>query len=372
MNYSKHKLYTILILTSLFIISLFISCDKDSDDTSNTPFDIKEQLTNIYVNGIFPLAENFEKETVLLSNLINQFSEETTEGNLKSVQQQWKEVQLIWKQLELYDIGDIANSFIAFEINRWPTDVLRIEENIVGSQILNEEYIASIGSSSKGIAAIEYLIFSLDGNTSVLNKFTTDQNATRRKEYVNALSENLKAKSLELKNLWEKNEEKFVNAIGNGINGSQNQVVNAMVTLMEEIIKSKLGSPLGDANGGTIESKRLEAYTSGFSKNIIDQHLKALKQCFTGDFDNGSSQLGFDDFLIYREHKTLSDKILVQISVCQDRLTAISGLLRDEISINQEPVVALKDSFRDLLVLVKVDMSNLLGFTITFNDSDGD
>ena len=73
--------------------------------------------------------------------------------------------------------------------------------------------------------------------------------------------------------------------------------------------------------------------------------------------------IGSEDFAI---------KISDQFTECQKQLDAIEGTLEDEIITNPEAVVALKDSFRDLLVLIKVDMANVLGSTITFNDNDGD
>ncbi|WP_024771360.1 imelysin family protein [Aquimarina macrocephali] len=372
MNFSIKKIYTTVVLLGVIISSSFISCEDDSEYTSEVQFYKKNQLTNIYTNEIAPLNVNFVEQSELLEQSIKRFQNEITLANLQLVQEQWKAVQLVWKQLELYDLGNVANSFISFEINRWPTDTQRIDENIIGTEVLNTNFIASIGSSSKGISGIEYLIFSSEGKTATLNRFTTDENAVRRLEYLVALSENLKTKSVELKNLWETNEESFTSALENGISGSQNQIINAMVTLIEEIIISKLGSPLGDSNGGTIESERLEAYYSGFSKEILQQHLVALKRCYTGDFAQTPFRVGFDDFLTLIGSENFSNKIITQFSVCQSRLDDIKGTLKEEITSNPEAVTALKDSFRDLLVLVKVDMANVLGSTITFNDNDGD
>lgn len=373
MNFSAPKIYiTALVVISISISALCISCEDDSQYTSEVLFYKKTQLTNIYDNGLVFLNANLVGHTEMLKTSVKHFKEETTIANLEEVQELWKIVQRTWKQLELYDLGEVANSFVSFEINRWPTDISRIEENIKGTEVLNASFIASIGSSSKGISGIEYLIFSPEGNTVVLNSFTINENAVRRLEYVEALSENLQIKSVELQSLWETNKENFTGALENGISGSQNQIINAMVTLIEEIIISKLGNPLGDSNGGTIEPQRLEAYYSGFSKEIIQYHLIALEKCYTGDFMQTPFRVGFDDFLILIGSENFSNKIITQFSVCQSKLDAITGTLREEIISNSEAVTALKDSFRDLLVLVKVDMANILGSTITFNDNDGD
>lgn len=363
---------TILLFVIGFMIVAFSlqSCEKEgnSDSLSQTEFHKKAQLTNIYENEIATLASDFIKQTTLLKGAAKTYQINTTSENLVTAQEQWKLVQLAWKQLELYDLGAVADSFIAFEINRWPTDTSRIEDNINGAEIINETFIASIGSSSKGIAALEYLLFPTQDST--LN--STNSYVTRKNNYLVALTENLSSKSIQLEELWKTNEIVFVDALENGIDGSQNQLINAMVTLIEEIIISKLGNPLGDTNGGTIEPERFEAYHSEFSKDIIQQHLTALKRCYKGDFAKTSFRVGFDDFLVLIGSENFSIKISDQFIVCQEKLDAIQGTLENEIVSNPEAVIELKDAFRDLLVLIKVDMANVLGSTITFNDNDGD
>jgi predicted lipoprotein len=145
-----------------------------------------------------------------------------------------------------------------------------------------------------------------------------------------------------------------------------------MVTLIEEIIISKLGNPLGDSNGGMIEPDRLEAHRSNYSKEIIQQHLIATHRCYRGEFAMTPFRVGFDDFLVLIGSESLSLRIEAQFSDCQDKLDAIEGSIEDEIVTHPEGVIDLKNSFRDLLVLLKVDMANVLGSTITFNDNDGD
>ena len=348
----------------------FQSCEQESDAEfqSQTELYKNAQLANIYDNEVAVLASSLTKETQLLEQATKTFRTNGTTADLKSAQEQWKAVQSVWKRLELYDLGAVANSFIAFEINRWPTDIERIEGHINGSEVLNEDFIASLGSSSKGIAAAEHLLFSVQDH--ILDASSTY--LQRRNEYLLAVVENLHSKALQLQTLWETHAVGFVQALENGINGSQNQVINAMVSLIEEIIISKLGNPLGDTNGGTIVPERLEARLSAFSKEIVQQHLTALKRCYTGDFALTPFRVGFDDFLILIGSEKLSDKISDQFAVCQTKLNDIEGSLEDALVSNPESVLALKYAFRDLLVLVKVDMANVLGSTITFNDNDGD
>ncbi|WP_103866225.1 imelysin family protein [Aquimarina sp. I32.4] len=371
MNFSIKKIIVITLVV-ISIIAALLGCDSDSGSEPDMEFHKKNQLTTIYKYGISPLNIDFVKETTILVEVIKRFQSDATLVNLEEAQKQWKAIQKVWKQLELYDLGNIASSFISFEINRWPSDIQRIDTNIKGTQVLNSSFITSLGSSSKGISGIEYLLFSSIENTSVLDMYTTDTYASRRMEYLLALSEDLQTKSIALQALWQTHGDGFTTALENGISGSQNLVVNAMVALIEEVILSKLGKPLGDSNGGTVDTQLLEAYYSEFSKEILQQHLIALQMCYTGNFGQNTEQEGFDDILELIGSKDVADKLIEQFSVCQSAIDAIQGSLQEEIISKPAAVVALKNSFRDLLVLIKIDMANRLGTTITFNDNDGD
>ncbi len=367
MNFSTKKTLLTGVLSLIGFIIIFQSCEKKSDaaDLTQSEFHKKAQLVNIFDNEIMPLVTEFKVQSASLDELTKAYKANTSESNLNAAKAQWKNVVRVWKRLDLYDLGGVADSFISFEINRWPTDTERIDANINGTETLDADFIATKGSSVKGIAAIEYLLFTTDENASETYRL-------RKTDYLVALTENLKVKADELLALWTANKTAFVGALENGITGSQNQVINAMVTLIEEIIISKLGRPLGDTNGGTISIEALEAYRSEFSKEIIQQHLIALERCYKGDFAQTPFRVGFDDFLVLIGSDNLAVDIATQFSHCQQQLDAIDGTLKATLETDTQAVADLKDSFRDLLVLIKVDMANVLGSTITFNDNDGD
>lgn len=374
MNFLIKRISITTFLSGIIISSLCISCEKNrtSESVDTIQHRRSAQLANMNTNEIVVLTKMFIEETDLLQQSTAIFKQSTTSENLNTIKELWKSSQLIWKRLELYDLGAIANTFIYSEINRWPSNETFINNNISGIEIIDKAFINSLGSSSKGISAIEYLLFSSSDDRSVLDTFLTSENAERRRTYLVALTNNLHDKSLELNNHWKNYEVAFTSSLENGISGTQNQVINAMITLIEEIIISKLGSALGDTNGGIIEAERLEGYHSKFSKEIIEQHLMALERCYHGDFTQTPSSIGFDDFLILLERDALASQIIDQFALCKKELAKIEGSLEDEIINNPDVVVALKDTFRDLLIVIKVDMANTLGVTITFNDNDGD
>ncbi len=257
------KITSISILFTVLIVFL-MNCDGNSLSKIDSEIGyLREvQLDNVYTNEIIPLTNNFISETAALNSLIESFHQSASIEKLSATQLQWKEVITVWKRLELYNLGAVEDSFIHFEINRWPSNINFMNTYINESEILNETFIASKGSSSKGISAIEYLLFSSQNNQNVLSEFTKNTNFERRLGYLLALSNNLKSKSEEISTIWTKDKVRFLSAVENGINGGQNQLINAMITLIEEIIISKLGKPLGEYEDGRIDFEELEAYRS--------------------------------------------------------------------------------------------------------------
>lgn len=365
-----------LFISVLFISSLllFMSCNNEgiSESEYQIEYTRTAQLKNTYENEIIVLAATFIQKTSLLKTSIVNFKNNTTLTNLSTTKENWLEVLKTWKQLELYNLSAVENSFIHFEINRWETNTDNVNNFINGNEVIDEGFIASKGSSSKGISALEYLLFSSDENQNVLNSFTIDANYDRRLDYILALSENLYLKSNELFSLWENDKVSFISSIENGISGSQNQLTNAMINLIEEVIISKLGNPLGDNSGGVLKIDALEAARSKSSLLIIKEHLTALKRCYTGAFIDNDIQWGFDNYLKLISREDLDINILDAFNECQIKIDNITNALSVELLENTKSITDLQESFRDLLILVKVDLSNAIGATVTLNDNDGD
>lgn len=367
-NYKRLYIY----LSLSFVFAIFfcvVSCEDGTitEDEYQISYNRTAQLTNLYQNGVLPLHQLFIDEITILSANAKTFSETTSTENLIVLQNQWKKTVSIWKQCELFDIGDINDSFIHYRINRWPTDVDNIEEYVLSLDPINKEFVSSKGSSSKGISAVEYLLFNLD-NTPLLSEF---ENNPRRVNYLVATLEVLQDDATELYNLWVTYSDVFVNSLENGVDGGQNQLINAIVGLLEEITQSKLGKALGESNGGTPDIEEFEAHRSDWSLEMIKSNLISLEKSYDGSYTEDSRKFGFDNYLIELDNKQLSDAISAQFKVCFASVDKITSLNNTVVN-NPTLVENLKNDLTNLLVLIKVDMSNFIGSTITFNDNDGD
>lgn len=363
------RIYTLIVFT-LFLFLSILSCEKGgiSENQARIDYNRRAQLRNTFNNGIKPLHEEFIVQTEGLSEKAMVFKQNPSLENFRSLQNDWKTTVNIWKRCEAYDIGDINDNFIHTRINTWPTNSENIETNIEGSEPINTLFINSIGASSKGLTAMEYLLFKSDVN-STFQELLLSQ---RRIDYIVALSEDLKNLAVEINSLWTNYGPTLMVAVQSDLEGGQNQIINAMVTLIEEIIISKLGKPLGDNNGGSINIEEFEAFRSDLSLEMIKNNIQELRKIFDGSYSVDNRKIGFDDYLVNLDNTVLSNKIKNSFEEIEDHTASFNQGLNITLELDIEKVEMLQGLCNDLLVLIKVDMASFIGSTITFNDNDGD
>ena len=358
-----------IVFALLSVVSIFtyLSCSDNEDVkfSSDNNYYKNTQLINIYDNEVDVLNNKLTTQIDELISLVEILKNSPTSSNLLNAQNKWIGIVQNFKIIELYDLGDITKSLVLQELNYWPTDVQKIEENINDEVSIGLSYLSSKGADVKGISAIEYLLFSNEGNEAVLESFTTNENASKRLDYLFAACANVKERFSFFISIWEEYEQSFKTSLDSGLGGSQNEVVNAIVVLIEEIIINKIGKPLEGTD-------LVEAPYSNYSKEIIAQNLLAIDRCFSGDFANTPLRFGFDNFLELVGNEVLITEINTSILDCQEKLEAIKGSLANEISTNPQGVEELRLSFVELLNLVKLDLASALGATITFSANDGD
>jgi len=374
MNYKTTFPFIIAFFFTIITITFLISCENDDLSIEEQQQSLREsQLRNIYDNGVTPLLDNFIENTIALNEAAVNFSQNKTEAQLENIRRQWLETLLVWKNLELFDVGDIQDSFIHFQINRWPSNTVFIDNFIAGDEVINEAFINSNGSSSKGISAIEYLLYSGETSQETLTSFISTDNAERRTNYLIALTENLVIKSQELKERWEVYAPTFYSTLEIGLNGSQNQLINAMITLSEQIVILKLGNALGDQNGGNIDITELENYRSQVSLESIEQNVRTLYNTYTGVYRNDDDDsIGFDNFLSLLNANVIDEAIRTSFEENLTFINNIQGSLINALETNPQQVIELQSSLNELEVLIKVDMANALGVIVTVNSNDGD
>ena len=88
---------------------------------------------------------------------------------------------------------------VSNEIKKWPINTGFMEEIIAGTESIDEASVAAAGSTAKGLAALEYLLFAPADNAALHSALA---NSPQRMDYLVALAHNLASTSRELLHLW--------------------------------------------------------------------------------------------------------------------------------------------------------------------------
>lgn len=356
----------------LFLLLMLLSaCAGQQAEPEFTRRGMLEHLVN---DVILPLNREFVAQTAVLQTTAHTFQAEPTLANLEALQAEWRTTSNLWQMAQLYQFDRMMA--LHSQIAKTPTDTEFIEDILARDLAgLDEAFVETVGSTAKGLPAIEYFIFPADGdNEAVLSRLTAEPD---RIAYLVGAVDNLQTKARDVEAYWlaDGNDyaTTFINADGDGesFNSSLNMLTNRLVAVLETTIQEELGRPLGSASGDGPHPELVESALSGNSLAHIQQHVLSVEQAF-----NGVDGPGLAAYLDYLEAdyngQPLSQVINEQFSVTTAALDAIEPPLATAVSEDPESVQAAYDELRRLLVLIKVDMANQLGVTITSNDSDGD
>jgi predicted lipoprotein len=357
-----------IILLTLLILTFLNSCENDDGITS---LEIEEarrqQVSNFYDGYIIPQNSVHLSDTQDLYERALTFQETPSQETLEGLKESWRIGYSTWKKIEPFNIGIIQESFIHSSIHTWPASETQIENSIESTETIDASYISTIGAQRKGYAAIEYLLF--DKNESItIENFTSNTYAIRRGDYLVALTENLKDKSINLNELWIMHEVGFKTDVSTSVEGSQNRFVNAMTAQLEFIKNTKIEDALN-----TMAIVDLENFRSQFSKESIQLNLEALRLVYTGNFNDNNNKFGLEEYVSETlQRPDLNTEVLMAYLDTSNAFDAIPSTLQD--AIINEPAL-LEDCITTLTSLIrlhKVDIASAANIIITFNDNDGD
>lgn len=356
---------------------LVLSCKKEQLDQHKN-FDRKEMLTHMADHVILGRLYQFYEATQVLETQTTQFTQNPTASKLLALQDQWKTTIEAWKLCEPYDIGKVQESFLYNKIDMWPTKVEFIQNNLNATDLISNPYIESKGSSSKGLPAMEWFLFSNGEDSTILDRYTTSNNKERNKAYVLALSQNIKEKSLEVINIWQVQGYRtiFINATGSDLESSVSILTNEIINLTERVMQMKVGKPAG-ITAIAADTLLVEHPYAHYSLKSIEKNVQSLKEAFFGIDVDGTDGLGLDDYLNelkaqYNDTIALPNQISLQFKRIEESVGDLENTLSYDIIHNPDKVEKLYSELQKLLVLFKADVSSSLSITVTFNDNDGD
>lgn len=367
------------ILVLICSVALLFSCgDNDSPEETSNDFDRTTMLTNWADNIIIPSYTNYQTKVNTLNTSIVSFNANPTEANLILVRNNWKEAYIAYQYVAIYNVGKAEEISLKDCTNAYPTDVTGINANIQ-SNSYNLELLSQY--SKQGFPAIDYMINGLAStDTTIVDFYTTNTDASSYKQYLAALSLRLKSNADAIVTNWNLSfRNDFIANNGTSVSSSVNRVTNNFVKNFEKDIRTgKIGIPAGVFSSGTLFPEKTEAYyATGFSKELLTASIQASKDFFNGKYftstTTGSSLKTYLDYVnAVRNGQKLSDIINTQYATIFTANTVLNNSLSQQVNSDNSKMITSYDALQQNVIYFKLDMMQALNITIDYVDSDGD
>ena len=349
----------------LFILLIGLSsCKKDPEVT----FDTKLMLENLADEIILPEYESMESNLTVLQAKTTAFNADVNTTTLDELKTAYLTTCKNFERVKMFNFGPAGDFGIKAAMNTYPTDSEKINNNIsAGSYSLG----TAANIDAIGLPAMDYLLFA-GGETAVLDRFTTDENSTVAKQYLQDVTDKMVNEFKPVNDKWKSSyRTTFVAATGTDVGSSISLLFNEFVQDIELVKNAKIGIPAGQFSGGMILPEQVQALYSGYSKILAIESTIALKNVFVG-----KKGLSFDDYMTFveQEKDIPVDALTVsaQFDACRVAIETLSDPFSDGIPVDATSYLETFQQFKKLTAYIKVDVASTLGILITFSDTDGD
>jgi uncharacterized protein len=330
---------------------------------------------------IYPWQIELATEAATVETTVAAFCDAPTEANLTAAQDAWRKARLPWKRAEMLRLGPSEDLRLGAAIDFWPVRPDTVEMAITSApEPVTAEYVAALGTSSKGLPALEYLMFDpVGGNSAILISLGgMDAAAVKRCGYARALAETFANDAAALENAWNPAVGAYVDQVANAGAGSTvftsgqaaiAGIVNLLNASLQATNENKLGSPLG-LNTGTPDATLVESRFSDHSIEDLLENLHAVEELYHGRHGDATGQ-GLT-VLVNARSPAIDAAVKQALTEAETKVSAIPPPLRTAISGQPDSVTATHSAVRALRIRLSTDVASVLGISILLNDNDGD
>ncbi|MCF0050378.1 hypothetical protein LXM25_09940 [Dyadobacter sp. LJ53] len=306
-------------------------------------------------------------------NGLNEFAssytyDSTDTKKLHALRKEWVNTVVSWKLASVFLEGSFSAEIKSSNLYA-PADTASIENIIVSkTQPFDPGYMQSLGETSTGLAAMEYLIYgiSFKDTESVISAFRGL--GSRRGAYLRALCLDLKRRSDLLLYQWSMAGNgyinKFMDASGLERKSSVGILADNMIATISKVKDDRIGAPLGV--NGIARPELVESRYGRESITFIQAELQSVQQTFTGTRTVTTGVKGFYWLLDQAQAKSgnamLSTAIKAQFDDNYSKLSQIKVTLEEAVVADSEQVEELYESVSKLQKLLQDDMVASLHF----------
>jgi predicted lipoprotein len=251
----------------------------------------------------------------------------------------------------------------------------RIDGALGSSRPIDDSFLGEVSATTKGMFALEYVLFAMPGNQPTQGKSTSSEvlsaflgpESLQRRQYATVVARDLAAKASQLAKDWTATGAE--SASGKLVAGGQqslNVLINQLALFVEQTTEQRLHFilllPAPIAN----QLDRIEASRSGMSQQSLVAVLQGAQKLY-----RSTDGLGLDGY-VKQLNASLAERFARQFDAAIAACQAIGAPLEKVVPDNRAIVERAYEQTHALEVLCKTELASALGVTLTFSGNDND
>ena len=353
-----------LLVPSLFLVGCglvgcgLVGCGSDDDDNGEdtvSAFDATTTLNDFANTVVLATYTDLDNKANELLTAVKALEADKTQANLEKAQAAWKAARRPWEQSEAFLFGPVDTQGLDPALDSWPVNRVDLDAVLASGDPLTEGSIDGLEDTLKGFHTIEYLLFR-DGNQRKAADITP-----RELEYLVATTENLKAKTAQLRSAWDMAGENFAAEVANAgasstIYKSQKaamqEMVNGMIVIADEVANGKISDPFNERDTTLVESQ--------FSFNSItdfQDNIRGIQNVYMGKFATDGQ--GLNKFVKGKDAE-LDARFQTEVQTAIDTIGAIPDPFRNSITAQRSAVQAAIDTVSTVQQTLEDDILKLV------------
>lgn len=366
------KNIAIIVAAVLGSTLVVVACENSSDGASgasSSPLTESDRraLVQQSADGVVgPTTADYLQRTQQLEAELNALCDNPNSQTLGTAQVAWDQARAVWKRGDAFAFGPYGSpDNIGLQMDFWPVREDRVDDFIEDNDDISAEKLASSGSTVRGLPVIEYHLFSVEDPANLTGK---------RCQHIRALGEDLVNLATEYQAQWDDHRRALKSAgassdsVYPAVEDALSQVFNHIVFAIDDIRFAKLGKPLGKS-GGTVSPGLVESPFSERSVADMLDSLDGVEQMYT--IGENTSGISFEA-LVRSRNPALAEAVAQAFDESRQALDAIDAPLQSVVLNDPDRGDVAYDEIKVLHRLLAVDVANVVGVTVRFNDTDAD
>ena len=364
-------------LSLVFLAVIIYACSSNEGEDDSIifidNFDRGLMLTNLADNIIIPSYEGFASKMILLNNAGQDFTATPNQNTLEQFRASWLDAYKSWQRIEMFNIGKAEELQYHFYMNVYPLTIDDVENNIVnGTYDLNSVN----NQDAQGFPALDYMLHGIaDNDLDLIAMYSTEPNASKYSNYVNAILYQMNSLTQEVLTHWKGSfRDTFINSKSNTATSSLNKLVNDFIFYYEKGLRAnKIGIPAGIFSSGPLPQKVEAFYRKDISKELVLDALQAVEDFFNGKhFNSNTTGDSFKSYLLYLGRDDIYVSTIDQFNLARLEISNLTNNLSDQVITDNSKMTRAYDELQKAVVLLKVDMLQAFSVNIDYVDADGD